>query len=569
MKRLFIGICLCCLPALSWAQSMPRENYPKDYFRNPLEIPIMLAGNFGELRPNHFHSGIDIKTQQRENLRVHAAADGYVSRVNISHTGFGHGLYITHPNGYTTVYAHLNEFYPELAEYVKQKQYAQESWAIDLQLPPGKFPVKKGDFVALSGNTGGSQGPHLHFEIRNTESEKPLNPMLFGFDIPDTRDPEIYRLAIYDHHKSIYEQTAKLLAAKRTANGKYSLSAPVVHVSTDQVVLGVGAIDRQSNSPNPNGIFEAVLNLDGAPQIGFQMDEIGYDETRYVNAHVDYKMRKSGGNYVQLLYALPGNFLGIYHDLNGKGVIDLSDRKVHPVSIDVMDAYGNTSSLSFSLQYNGAAIKEADCANQMYPDSRNIFENNQVEFDLAEGDLYDDICFSYYQVPSKSSQALSDVQHLHDARVPVHRFFNVSLKPTKIIDSSLYSKVVMKRSSYGTGSAATSYADGWFTARFRDLGNFHLELDTQSPKITLLGGLKQGANLSRYKSISFSMSDNNGIEAYRGEIDGKWVMFSRRSNRLTYTFDEHCPAGSGNHTLTMTVTDIVGNSHTYTYKFKR
>ncbi|RFS23865.1 M23 family peptidase [Chitinophaga silvatica] len=562
MKRV-IGL-LCLLPQLLHAQSIPVKDYPQGYFRVPLNVPIELAGNFGELRPNHFHSGLDIKTQQRENLPVFAAADGYVSRIGVSHTGFGNVLYITHPNGYTTVYAHLNSFFPALQQYVKKQQYQAESWASDITIPPGTFPVKKGDFVAYSGNTGGSAGPHLHFEIRNTQTEKPLNPLLFGFNIADTHAPEVYRIAVYDRDRSIYEQQPVTLAVKKV-NGEYVTTTPVIKVNAAKVGLGINAIDRM-NSGNIYGIYEVVMSDNGTPNIDFQLDNIGYDETRYLNAHIDYKIKKGGGPYYQLLFSLPGNRLDIYHDLNGDGTVDLSDGAVHNVTLQVKDAYGNTSNVKLALQQGGPEEPAPTCANTMYPDSRNIFENNQVEFYLDEAALYDEICFRYKELPAENAKYVSNVYQLHTPLIPVHDFFNVLIKPTRDVPESLRSKVVMVREGMGSNASATSIENGWYKGNFRDFGNFHLEIDTVAPKVTPLG-IKPGANLSKAAKISFAMNDASGIKDYRAELDGKWLMFSRKGNVLTYTFDEHC--GPGNHTLVLKVTDIAGNVGSYTLSFKR
>jgi murein DD-endopeptidase MepM/ murein hydrolase activator NlpD len=566
MKKL-IGLFLLA-PALCIAQDIPVKNYPKGYFRNPLEVPIVLAGNFGELRPNHFHSGLDIKTQQRENLAVHAAAEGYVSRIGISHTGFGNVIYITHPNGYTTIYAHLNRFYPALEQYVKQKQYEQQSWASDMVMPTNLFPVKKGDFIAWSGNTGGSAGPHLHFEIRDTKTEKPLNGLLFGFPVPDTRAPEIQRIAIYDRNRSLYEQTPVMLAVTRNKTGQYVAAKPLVKVNTDKAGVAIGALDRQSNSSNPNGIFQTVLYDNNVPLTGFQLDNIGYEETRYLNAHVDYKMRKGGGPFVQLLFSLPGNTLGIYHDLEGdNGLVDLSDGKVHPLKLEVKDAYGNTSVVTFSLQQENASPATAACANTMFPDSRNIFENNQVEFFLDEGSIYDKICFRYSELGASAASAYSNTYRLHNALVPVHSSFNVRIKPTRHVPAHLQSKMVIVRNGLGNSVAATTFEDGWYKGAFRDFGDFYLAVDTIKPKITPLGALKSGMSMNKLGKISFSVSDASGIKSYRADLDGKWLMMSRKSNVITYTFDEHCLPG--NHTLVLTVIDIAGNEASYTINFKR
>lgn len=562
MKRSIVFLLL--LPQFMQAQQLPEKHYPKGYFRNPMNIPIELAGNFGELRPNHFHSGIDIKTQQRENLPVHAAAEGFVSRVGISHLGFGNVLYIDHPNGYTTVYAHLNRFYPKLEAYITSKQYEQESWATNITLPAGLFPVKKGEFIAWSGNTGGSGGPHVHFEIRDTKTEKPVNPMLFGFSIPDTRKPEISRIVVYDRNKSLYEQTPKVVTVKAVKGG-YVASTPVVKVATDKVSLGLSAIDRQSNSPNPNGIYEAMLIEDGEINCGFQLDNIGYDETRYLNAHIDYKMRKGGGPYVQLLFSLPGNNLGVYHEVVGNGIVDLSDKQPHPVTLRVTDAYGNASDVKLTLQQTGDGVETPVCTNAMYPDSRNIFENSEVEFFLEEGSLYDDICFRYQEIPN--SKAYSNTFRLHTALVPLHYSFSLRIMPKRTVRPELQDKMVIIRKGFGEGISAAVYEDGWYKGTFRDLGDFYLTADTISPKITPLGGIRSGANLSKASRIAFSMSDASGIKSYRAELDGKWLMFSRRGNVLSYKFDEHCPPG--NHKLTLKVTDIVNNETTYTLTFKR
>ncbi|MBO9731630.1 MAG: M23 family metallopeptidase [Chitinophaga sp.] len=562
MKRV-IGL-FCLLPQLLHAQSIPVKDYPQGYFRNPLNVPIELAGNFGELRPNHFHSGMDIKTQQRENLPVHAAADGYVSRIGVSHTGFGNVLYITHPNGYTTVYAHLNAFFPALQQYVKKQQYQAESWASDLAIPAGMFPVRKGDFVAWSGNTGGSAGPHLHFEIRNTQTEKPLNPLLFGFDIADTHAPDVYRIAVYDRDKSIYEQQPITLPVKKV-NGEYVTTQPVIKINAAKASLGISAVDRM-NTGNIYGIYEVTVLQNGEPDIDFQLDNIGYEETRYLNAHIDYKVKKGGGPYYQLLFSLPGNKLDIYHDLKGDGTIHLEDGAVHEVKLLVKDAYGNTSTVKLHLQQGGPEAADRTCANEMYPDSRNIFENNQVEFYLDEEALYDKICFNYAETPAVSTKAYSNIYHLHTPLVPVHDYFNVLLKPSRNVPENLQSKIVMVREGMGSGASATSLENGWYRGSFRDFGNFHLEADTIAPKVTPLG-VKPGANLAKAGKIAFAMNDASGIKSYRAELDGKWLLFSRKGNVLTYTFDEHCQPGT--HMLVMKVTDIAGNEGTYRLSFKR
>src|ERR1700754_534912 len=416
MRKCFVAACLLSslfswaqpsgrppaqLPAQVSASLFPGVNYPVDYFRDPLDIPITLAANFGELRPNHYHMGLDIRTQHRENLPVFAAADGYVARVEIDPAGFGQAIYIRHPNGYTTIYGHLNQFFPALAAYISGQQYKRESWQTDLELPATLFPVKKGDLIAYSGNTGGSQGPHLHFEIRRTAGDVNQNPLLFGLPVPDNTSPSFVRLAWYDRNQGIYEQSPHILPVRREAgnsrvahisgsagnpagssvNGSGSsvnasgsgnlsklqddratvgwtiLSSSLI-VPTSRISFAISAFDTQSGSVNPNGIYEVTLYKDEQAVIGFQMNNISYDNTRNLNAHIDYRTRAMGGPFLQHLSLLPGYPPPtIYASPAGRpsnGVIDLSDGQTHVIRIVIKDTYGNTSVLAFDLRYQPA-----------------------------------------------------------------------------------------------------------------------------------------------------------------------------------------------------------------------
>src|SRR5450432_3545969 len=326
------------------AQVFEQASYPKGYFRTPLDIPISLAGNFGELRPNHYHMGFDLKTDHHENLPMHAAADGYIAKIKIEPAGFGRAIYINHPNGFTTVYGHLNAFIPALDAWLKLQQYQQESWKVFLEVPRDLFPVKKDDLIAYSGNTGGSQGPHLHFEIRKTDEDINTNPMLFGFPLEDDTRPTISRLALYDRRLSLYEQSPRLIPIKKTEEGYNSIS-PIITVSTPKISFALSASDTHTGSSNPNGIFEAGIYDNDKPVIAFRMDKISYNSTRNINAHIDYKARAAGGPFLQQLFELPGYLNSIYKRVSGDGAIDISDGTVHDIKIYVKDAYNNTSLL--------------------------------------------------------------------------------------------------------------------------------------------------------------------------------------------------------------------------------
>ena len=584
---LFFYILLFCLNVT--AQIFPVNEYPKGYFIYPVGAPIALAANFGELRPNHYHMGLDCKTEKRENLPVYAAADGYIAKIKIEPEGFGRAIYINHPNGLTTLYAHLNNFFPALEKYVKEQQYKQESWSIFIDIPADIFPVKKGEFIAYSGNTGGSQGPHMHFEIRDTKTDKVLNPLLFGFGLKDNVPPSILRLAIYDRSLSTYSQTPKLYSLK-FVNGKYQPLSPVIISNSDKVSFGISAVDKYTGSTNNNGIYEAELFDNNEAVTGFRLDSISYDETRYENAHIDYKLKFSGGPYVEHLSRLPGYPPGVYKDVKSDGVIDISDEAVHAIKIVVKDAYANTSTLQFQIQRSSIIHKPLKDSSsyfqqtEFHPGFVNVFENDDVQLILGEHDLYDSIRFSYAKKASSSPQAISDVHMIHNGLVPVHGYFTIRLKSTSVIPDNLKDKIIMKRSwggktdvfkakqeSASTRAVQMRRFDGqgdWFTAQFRNLGDFQLLVDNIPPTISAIG-IRENANLSRASQIIFVVRDNNDeIKNFRAELDGKWLRFTNDKGRsFIYKFDEMCPPG--NHELKISVQDEAGNTTTKVYHFER
>ncbi|MCC7031023.1 MAG: M23 family metallopeptidase, partial [Chitinophagaceae bacterium] len=285
---------------------MPRS-YPSHSFVNPLSLPFAFVGNFGETRPNHFHSGLDMRTGGKENQAVHAVDEGYISRVKISAGGFGNAIYITHASGYTTVYAHLNKFFPKLEQFVRKQQYQRKQWDIDLNFFPDQFWVRKGSFIAWSGNTGSSQGPHLHFEVRNAKSEAPLNPLLFYSEIQDTQPPVIKQLAWYDGYKSIYQQWPHLLPLVK---GKLKQDTIIVPLS--KVFFAIAADDFMPMGYGTLGVYEMRMYADDVPVIAWQLDDISYDLTRYVNALADYHAKKAKGISLQLCRKLPNNKLPVF-----------------------------------------------------------------------------------------------------------------------------------------------------------------------------------------------------------------------------------------------------------------
>jgi murein DD-endopeptidase MepM/ murein hydrolase activator NlpD len=563
---LFLSTTLTC-----FGQIFEVAVYPKGYFRNPLNIPIDLAGNFGEMRPNHYHMGFDLKTQHRENLPVYAAAAGYVAKIKIEPGGFGRAIYINHPNGYTTVYGHLNAFTPGLDAYLKEQQYKLQSWSVFLDIPRGLFPVSKGDFIAYSGNTGGSQGPHTHFEIRRTIEDINLNPMLFGFPLADNTKPNISRLAIYDRQLSIYEQSPQLIPIKK-ANDDYATVVPLIVLNSPRISFAISASDAYTGSVNPNGIFEAVIYDNGKAVVGFQMDKISYKDTRNLNAHIDYKTKSTGGPYLQQLFQLPGYRNSIYKQVSGDGAIDISDGTVHKLKIEVKDAYNNISQLQTSVQYRWSmktgSIKPGS-GKLFYPFMMDGFETGDCEFYLGENCLYDSVHIEYKKEAAVLPAAVSAVHSIGADYIPLKEAMLVRIKPSKVLDNIKRNHTVMQ---WYAGKKdmiqKVEWQKDWASAKWQLMGNFQLVLDEEPPVIVPVG-FRDGAKLNKAGKIVFIVKDNlQQFRNFRAELDGKWLRFTNdKGKRFIYIFDEKCPRGE--HSLKISVEDEAGNSSTQLFKFKR
>lgn len=554
----------------SQSQFFDNPSYPKNYFRNPLAIPMNLSGNFGELRPNHYHMGLDCKTNARENLPVYAAADGYIARIKIEPAGFGRAIYINHPNGITTLYAHLNDFNPYLEAWVKGQQYKLASWQVFLELTPDQFPIKKGDFLAYSGNTGGSQAPHLHFEVRKTATDENLNPLFFGFPLQDNTPPKILRMAIYDRNQSTYEQVPKQFAAKANKSGGYVITPAIIQTSSPKVSLAITAYDTHDGSSNLNGIAEGQLWMDEQPIIAFRMDGISYDQTRYLNAHIDYKTKKSGGPFLQHLSELPGYTSSIYKKVNGDGVIDLSDMKVHDIRIVVKDAYGNKNQLNTKLQWQGGVqpVVSAISGKLFQPMMLDVSESGSCEFYLGERCLYDKVHLAAKELPA-TSLGVSNVFQIGNPNVPLQEAFLIRLQPSRPLSEIERTHTVMQWYS-GTKKEVqkVEWQQGWAAARFRDFGYFQLIVDTEPPVI-VPSGFNDGANLQKASRISFSVKDNlDKTKKVRAELDGNWLRFTNdKGHNYIYRFDEKCPPGE--HELKIRAEDEAGNIVEKVFKVRR
>ncbi len=558
IMRYLISACLLFLyPDFSAGQ------YNRSYFRNPLGIPMQLVANFGEIRTDHFHMGFDLRTNQRENMPVYAAAEGYISRVLIEPGGYGRAIYITHPGGYTTLYAHLNDFYPALQHFVKSRQYQEEKWEQDIEFAKNQFPVSQGQFIAYSGNTGASQGPHLHFEIRDSKTGKNVNPRLFDFPIADRIPPFIYRLFVYDRNYSTYAvEPAEIMI--RGGKGSYMSRDSLVETGSAKISFGLSAEDRGNSSSFRFGIYAAELWVDSIKQISFALDEMNYEDSRYMNASIDYRKKMTDGTLIQHLSKLPGNRLSIFDGIHD-GVINLRDTLPHDVMIIAKDISGNESVVNFKLAWK-PSLNEPRFFTQdrevMPPGVKNTFARDHLLLDIPATSFYDTVPF--YHAAINTGHNDLPIHQLHHHYVPVHDAYTVRVKAEGETDpSKMIWKLVSGRSSQ---AARAGFRDGNFVGSFDKFGILYLLKDTVPPVITPSGWKNEGV-LAMSGSLSFAVKDDLGyVDHFRAELDGKWLMFSRRGNIYTYKFDDHCSIGK--HELRITARDIAGNETVTTYNFE-
>lgn len=508
--------------------------YPKDYFRNPLDIPILLAGNFGEFRPNHFHSGLDIKTNQKENLPVYASAEGYISRISISHAGYGNCLYINHPNGYTTVYAHLNTFNPAIEAYLKQQQQLQEKWNVNLIIDTPLLAVKKGDFIAYSGNTGGSVAPHLHFEIRNTQTERVVNAMHFNFDIVDTKPPIVHAIGLYDGGKSVYMQVPKTFRlAPTNGEAKDTLFAPF-----HQVKLGVIADDIMEHSTNILGVYKVEMKVDGELKYATQMDELEFATNACVNGLNDYKYKKLQDKWMQILSKNYNTPLLIYPFESTPNENIVLNEKAKKIEIALSDFQGNTTNIAFYLKKENAPIAINTNDKRIKASEGGTIASHFFNLPIRKTGLYDDILQEYTESNAENGLGKSIV--IAGNYVPLAEPTVLSIRVLTPIPFDLRNKLVLMHQTQAQslpGATASNaipayFEQGFAKAKIKNLGAYYIAYDTIGPTIKPLYNEKSWRSATQ---LSFQITDNlTGVKSAKAYLDGRWIMLSRKKNIFTY-----------------------------------
>jgi murein DD-endopeptidase MepM/ murein hydrolase activator NlpD len=562
-----VSICLLFASTFAQAQQIYSTNkYPITDFRQPLDIsPPALAGSFGEIRGNHFHSGIDFRTNQREGYPVYAVADGYISRLRVQNSGFGQALYINHPNGFTTVYGHLQRFAPKIATIVKNLEYEKKSFEIDEFPDATLIPVHKGEIIAWSGNRGSSGGPHLHFEIRDTKTEETINPQFFGIVIPDNIPPVIHGLYVYRlNGKTFNENTPKQAIGISGANGSYKTTAPIS--LTGEVGFGIVVTDRHNGLSGTNGVYSIQLEVDGKKIYTSALERFAFEDSKAINSHIDYPTYLNTKRSIQKSFVEPGNPLKIYSGLVNSGRINFNDGASHQVRYIITDSKGNSSVLPFTVNAGTAPIAAPVIpAGIIYPYNKvNEFNTDDIKVVFPLGTLYSDLNFTYKKLPKPTGNAWSAVHQIHNKYTPLHIGFDISIKADNLPEN-LRSKALIVNSN---GSSQGGFFDnGYIKATPKNFGSFYIATDTLAPRIVPVN-IAEGKNMAGLSKIFFKISDNlSGIKSFNGYIDGKWALmeFDTKTATLWHSFDER--TASGKHTLELIVVDMKENTRKYTVTF--
>lgn len=545
-------------------------------FVPPLKIPMVLSGNFGEARADHFHSGIDIKTQGSTGHQVFAIESGYISRIKVQANGYGKSIYITHPNGFTSVYGHLDRYRDDLAEYVTQMQYRRRSHMVDLYPDPNQFKVQRGELIAFSGNTGSSSGPHLHFEVRNTANEHPTNVLRYNFEIADHMAPRFYSIFLQPvgEGSQVNGSGEKFSSSVVRDQGNYTIPYGKSIKASGVLGVSVEAFDFLDGAINRCGIYTLEMYLDGKLMYSHMMDEFSFSETRYVNARIDYAESIRTGTRAQRLHRLPNDRLRIYRDLEGDGFLELDEDRNYDILVVATDVSGNRSELKVRIkgEHIAPAVHtpaERATTTMKYGEPNN-FSQNGIRVEIPANALYSDLDFSFDTSPAMKG-SLTPFYHISTPEVPLHLPYTMAIKippPAPPLREKLL--LITINDEGEVEAAGGEFKDGSVVANLRNFGSYAVGMDTIAPEVIPLNG-SANSDLTGKKSLKFTIRDElSGIEKYEGYIDNSWVLFEydMKNDLLTYTLDAMRLKSGMTHELELYVSDEKGNLNLFRSSFR-
>jgi hypothetical protein len=590
MKHLFYCITLILLtsfadPTVSSSnQKEPAPQYPQGYFQPPVGHSLALSGTFGELRPHHFHAGIDIAPDKKlDKEPIYAAAEGYVSRINIQGGGYGQALYINHSNGYKTVYGHLDKFMPAIQAFLRQKQYEKEQFEQDITLQPNEIPIARGQYIGNMGNRGHSFGEHLHFEIRDTKTDRPINPLLFGFDVPDNIAPSLQLLKAYFMNDKKEVLDTKTIYPVKKGENQYGIQGDTLTINAPYVAFAVKTNDKDNSKNGDNGVFSIELKENDNTAYKFKTETCPFSETRYMNAHVDYREWAQRNSFFHRTFILPGNHLSMYETKVNNGIVHVHDG-VKKIDITTADIAGNKATISFYVQAaEPIMLSKSMTYTYFLPvNEPSIIKPDGAHFYFPKNSFYENIYLNFNQSRAFGTEGgtygeYSPTYYIQDAYKPIHAMYTINLKPQNLPDS-LHNKAFIAYCAREEGGRIYSCGgkwseDGSLMTKNNRFGGYCIMVDQEPPTIKPVSFQYDMRKASR---LAFKIRDNyepagigEGL-TYRAEVDGQWLLleYDSKYDLLFHKFDENRIA-YGEHYLKLSVKDSRGNERILEGKFKR